>query len=70
MVEHIRKFKAMLEFPQAIGALDGCHFPVSPSKKNATDYRNYEGRHSMTLLTPVNHRYRFLVGSPGRCHDA
>ncbi|KAL1417810.1 hypothetical protein MTO96_006067 [Rhipicephalus appendiculatus] len=30
MAEHIREFTAMLGFPQAIGALDGCHFPVSP----------------------------------------
>ncbi|KAH6919998.1 hypothetical protein HPB50_029014 [Hyalomma asiaticum] len=73
MVEHIREFTAMLEFPQAIGALDGCHFPVSPPKENATDYRNYKGWYSMILLTLVHHRYRFLyisLGSPGRCHDA
>ncbi|KAH6932362.1 hypothetical protein HPB50_004891 [Hyalomma asiaticum] len=71
MVEHIREFTAMLEFPQAIGALDGCHFPVSPPKENATDYRNYKGWYSIILLALVDHRYRFLyinVGSPG--HDA
>ncbi|KAH7980034.1 hypothetical protein HPB49_012793 [Dermacentor silvarum] len=28
MAEHIREFTATLEFPQAMGSLDGCHFPV------------------------------------------
>ncbi|XP_072141637.1 uncharacterized protein [Dermacentor andersoni] len=30
MDEHIRECKAVCDFPQAVGALDGCHFPVSP----------------------------------------
>ncbi|KAH7967949.1 uncharacterized protein LOC119381906 [Rhipicephalus sanguineus] len=71
MAEHIREFTAMLGFPQAVGALDGCHFPVSPPKESATDYRNYKGWYSMILLALVDHPYRFRyvnVGSPGRCH--
>ncbi|KAL1457222.1 hypothetical protein MTO96_043572 [Rhipicephalus appendiculatus] len=73
MAEHIREFTAVLGFPQAIGALDGCHFPVSPPKENATDYRNYKGWYSMILLALVDHKYMFRyinVGSPGRCHDS
>ncbi|XP_070390818.1 uncharacterized protein [Dermacentor albipictus] len=73
MAEHIREFTATLEFPQAIGALDGCHFPVSPPRESATDYRNYKGWYSIILLALVDHKYRFRyinVGSPGRCHDA
>ncbi|XP_049523939.1 uncharacterized protein LOC125945726 [Dermacentor silvarum] len=73
MAEHIREFTATLEFPQAMGSLDGCHFPVSPPKESATDYRNYKGWYSIILLALVDHKYRFRyinVGSPGRCHDA
>ncbi|KAL1480691.1 hypothetical protein MTO96_034685 [Rhipicephalus appendiculatus] len=35
MTDHIREFYAVTGFPQAVGALDGCHFPVSPPKENA-----------------------------------
>ncbi|XP_075538681.1 uncharacterized protein LOC142573058 [Dermacentor variabilis] len=71
--DHMREFFAMTEFPQGVGALDGCHFPVSPPKEHASDYHNYKGWYSMILLAVVDHRYRFCytnVGSPGRCHDA
>ncbi|KAM7287999.1 uncharacterized protein ISCGN_031688, partial [Ixodes scapularis] len=71
--DHIREFQAALEFPQGIGALDGCHFPISPPKVNASDYHNYKGWYSIILLALVDHRYRFRyvnVGTPGRCHDA
>lgn len=43
MAEHIREFSAVTAFPQAVGAMDGCHFPVSPPKEHAADYRNYKG---------------------------
>ncbi|KAL1447466.1 hypothetical protein MTO96_044281 [Rhipicephalus appendiculatus] len=73
MEEHMREFFAVTGFPQGVGALDGCHFPVSPPKKHASDYYNYKGWYSMILLALVDHRYRFRytnVGSPGRCHDS
>ncbi|KAG0432602.1 hypothetical protein HPB47_020700 [Ixodes persulcatus] len=63
---------AVLGFPNAIGALDGCHLPVSPPKDSAVDYRNYKGWYSVILLALVDHRYLFRyisVGSPGKCHD-
>lgn len=43
MADHIREFGAVCDFPQAVGALDGCHFPISPPKESATDYYNYKG---------------------------
>ncbi|KAL3199958.1 hypothetical protein MRX96_043683 [Rhipicephalus microplus] len=50
MTHHIREFYAVTGFPQAVRALDGCHFPVSPPKENAIDYYNYKGWRSETLL--------------------
>ncbi|KAH9376812.1 hypothetical protein HPB48_019383 [Haemaphysalis longicornis] len=73
LADHITAFNAVCDFPQAVGALDGCHFPMSPPKEFAVDYYNYRRWHSMAVLTLVDHRYRFLytsVGSPGCCHDA
>ncbi|XP_077492216.1 uncharacterized protein LOC144103347 [Amblyomma americanum] len=73
MPEHIREFNAACQFPQAVGALDGCHVPVSPPTENAVDYRNYKGWYSIILLAIVDHRHKFLyirVESPGRCHDS
>lgn len=43
MTHHMREFYAVTGFPQAVGALDGCHFPVSPPKVHAADYHNYKG---------------------------
>ncbi|KAG0435333.1 hypothetical protein HPB47_018554 [Ixodes persulcatus] len=40
---HMLEFQTVLRFPNAIGALDGCHLPVSPPKDSAVDYRNYKG---------------------------
>lgn len=41
--EHIKVLPCIVSFPQAVGALDGCHFAVSPPKENAAHYHNYEG---------------------------
>ncbi|KAL3194663.1 hypothetical protein MRX96_046009 [Rhipicephalus microplus] len=73
MARHIQKFEAVTGFHQGVGALDGCHFPISPPKEHATDYYNYKGWYSIILLALVDHRYRFRyinVGAPGRCHDS
>lgn len=39
---HMHEFKAVLGFPNTIGALDGSRLPVSPAKDSAVDYRNYK----------------------------
>ncbi|KAL3260850.1 hypothetical protein MRX96_046219 [Rhipicephalus microplus] len=73
MAEHIREFMAVSDFPQAVGALDGCHFPVSLPQEHADDYYNYKGWYSIILLALVDHKYRFRfinVGAPGRCHNS
>lgn len=41
--QHMREFAAVTGFPQGIGALDGCHFAVSPPQEDTTDYYNYKG---------------------------
>nr|XP_050023278.1 uncharacterized protein LOC126517568 isoform X1 [Dermacentor andersoni] len=73
MAYHVREFFAVTGFPQVVGALDTCHFAVSPPKEHATDYCNHKGWCSIILLALVDHRYRFRyirVGSPGRFDDA
>ncbi|KAH8026999.1 hypothetical protein HPB51_001314 [Rhipicephalus microplus] len=34
---HIQEFEAVTGFGQGVGALDRCHFPISPPKEHATD---------------------------------
>ncbi|KAH6945500.1 hypothetical protein HPB50_008790 [Hyalomma asiaticum] len=73
LAEHLRQFSAVTSFPQAVGALDGCHIEVCPPVDHATDYINYKGWYSTILLAVADHNYKFLytnVGSPGRNHDA
>ncbi|KAH7948665.1 hypothetical protein HPB49_000366 [Dermacentor silvarum] len=40
---HIRKFYNVSGSPQAIGALDGLHIPISPPADHAVDYYNVKG---------------------------
>ncbi|KAH7948827.1 hypothetical protein HPB49_002691 [Dermacentor silvarum] len=72
MADHIWEFCAVACCPQAFGALDNCHFPVSPPKENAIDYYNYKGWYSVLLLALVDHNYTNYtnLGYPGRCHGA
>lgn len=60
-------------FPQCIGAIDGCHIPVSSPKLHAVDYYNYKGWYSTVLLAVCDYKYRFIyinVGAPGRNNDS
>ncbi|KAH7954940.1 hypothetical protein HPB49_023081 [Dermacentor silvarum] len=43
MPAHVKEFQAACDFPQGVGALDGCHIPVSPPREHASDYYNYKG---------------------------
>ncbi|KAG0424132.1 hypothetical protein HPB47_000118 [Ixodes persulcatus] len=43
-LDHRRlEFQAVLGFPNAIGALDGCYMPVFPPKDSTVDYQNNNG---------------------------
>ncbi|KAH7941379.1 hypothetical protein HPB49_012852 [Dermacentor silvarum] len=59
MAEQMREFHAVTGFPQAMGALDGCHFPISPPKKAAVDYYNYKGWYAFFYVA-------FICGSSTR----
>ncbi|KAH9374957.1 hypothetical protein HPB48_021640 [Haemaphysalis longicornis] len=41
--EHLQELYAVSGFPQAVGALDGCHTPISPPQKCVVDYYNFKG---------------------------
>ncbi|KAL3216393.1 hypothetical protein MRX96_051204 [Rhipicephalus microplus] len=55
--EHMRELFAVTGFLQGVKALYGCHFPVSPPKKYASDYYNYKSWYSLIFLALVDHRY-------------
>ena len=63
----------MSGFPQAIGAIDGCHIRIKAPLKNAEDYINRKDYHSIILQGLVDSRYLFrdiFVGWTGKTHDA
>ena len=71
--ELVDGFKTKWGVPQCVGAVDGCHIPISSPAMNRTDYYNRKGWYSMILHGIVDHSYRFIdinVGWPGSVHDA
>ena len=71
--EKIDGFESRAGFPQAVGAVDGCHVPLIGPEQNPEDYINRKGFHSLILQGLVHSDYRFLdicVGWPGKVHDA
>ena len=60
-------------FPQAVGAIDGCHIKIKAALKDAEDYINRKDYHPIILqgLTANNYIFRDVsVGCPGKSHDA
>ena len=69
----IHGFDAKSGFPQVAGAIDGTHIPIIRPHKNATDYFNRKGYHSVVMQGVVDFRGLFTdvyIGWPGRVHDA
>lgn len=65
--------KDISNFPNVIGALDGCHIPISTPYDNPNAYYNRKKFHSVILQAVCREDLRFTdvcVGSPGRMHDA
>ncbi|KAM7304003.1 uncharacterized protein ISCGN_013903 [Ixodes scapularis] len=44
MTARMGELFAVFGFPHSVGALDGCHFPVSPPKEHAADYHSFKGK--------------------------
>ena len=68
-----KKFKEISGFPWAVGAIDGCHSRIKTRLKDAEDYINRKGYHSIVLRRLVDHNYMFrnvFMGWPGKSHDA
>lgn len=52
MPQHIREFEAMCGFPQGVGALDGCHFPISHEVGQCYRLPQLQGVVSVCCLIP------------------
>nr|XP_047142406.1 uncharacterized protein LOC101236526 [Hydra vulgaris] len=63
--KHSIDFEAILGFPQCVGAVVGCHIPISAPKDQAISYYNYKGWYSIVLFAVVDCRYRFIYTSVG-----
>ena len=69
----IRQFEEISGFPQAVGAIDGYHIRIKAALKDAEDYINRKGYHSIVLQGIVDNNYIFryvFLGWPGKSHDA
>lgn len=69
----IEGFESKWGLPQCIGAVDGCHIPVSPPEMCHTDYYNRKGWYSIILQAVSDQNYLFTdiyVGWAGSVHDA
>ena len=69
----IREFEEISGFPQAAGAIDGCHIRIKAPLKDAEDYISTKDYHSIVLHGLLDNDYIFcnvFVGWPGKSHDA
>uniref|UniRef100_A0A6P7H7W1 Nuclease HARBI1 n=3 Tax=Diabrotica virgifera virgifera TaxID=50390 RepID=A0A6P7H7W1_DIAVI len=59
--------------PGVVGAIDGCHIPIKQPVRNANDFYNRKGFHSIILQGVCDENGVFIdvnIGRPGRMHDA
>ena len=69
----IREFEEISGFPQAVGAIDGCHIRIKAPLKDAEDYISTKDYHSIVLHGLLDNNYIFcnvFVRWPGKSHDA
>ena len=60
-------------FPQAVGAIDGTHIPISRPEQSPADYYNRKGHYSIIMQGVVDFRGVFMnvcIGWPRKVHDA
>lgn len=63
----------MSNFPGVVGAIDGCHIPISAPTEHPNSYINRKGFHSILLQGICDHRMKFIdvfTGICGSVHDA
>ena len=69
----IQGFQEKWGVPQCVGAIDGCHVPISPLSMCHTDYYNRKGWYSVIIQAIADHNYLFTdiyIGWAGSVHDA
>ena len=67
------RFKAIVDFPGILGAIDRCHIPIKPPVKTQADYINRCGKHTVNLMAVCNADKVFTfihVGCTGSAHDS
>lgn len=71
--EVVQGFQSKWGVPQCVGAVDGCHIPVSAPTMCHTDYYNRKGWYSVIIQAVADLNYLFTdiyVGWAGSVHDA
>ena len=68
-----KRFEEKLNFPHALGAIDGKHVRIQKPKNGDSFYYNYKHTHSIILMAITGPEYECLyvdVGSNGRVNDS
>ena len=62
----------MAQFPRVIGAVDGCHIPISTPDYCQNGYLDHNHTHSVNLMAVCDANKKFtycFAGCPGSVHD-
>lgn len=73
MAEQEAVFKEHRGFPGVLGAIDGCHIPISAPRFCPENYINRKRWHSVNLQAVCSHDLKFIdcyAGWSGSVHDA
>ncbi|XP_051167759.1 putative nuclease HARBI1 [Leptopilina boulardi] len=73
IIKNQQEFFEIADFPDIIGAVDGCHIRINAPSENPESYVNRKGFHSLLLQGICDARMRFIdiyTGICGSVHDA